>query len=56
MIGDSNDQINFLQKLLLTYRQVSRLHKTFANNSSANIKLPKNQLPSMVQISGSKPA
>ena len=43
VIGDSNDEINFLHKFsaLLTDRKISRLHKTFSNNSSANIKLSK---------------
>ena len=39
--GDSNDENNFPQKLLLTNTQVSKLRKTFPNNSSANIKLSK---------------
>ena len=37
--GDSNDELNFPHKLLLTDRQVSSLLKAFANNLSANIKL-----------------
>ena len=32
MTGDSDDNINFLHKLLLTYRQVANLHKAFENN------------------------
>ena len=44
VVGDSNDENNFLHKLLLTNTQVSRLCKAFANNSSANIKLSKTQL------------
>ena len=44
MIGDSNDETNFLHKLLLTDRQASKLCIVFANNSSANIKLSKMQL------------
>ena len=36
--GGSNDDNNFSHKLLLTNTQVSKLHKAFANNSSANIK------------------
>ena len=39
--GDSNDENNFPQKLLLTNTQVSKLRKTLPNNSSANIKLSK---------------
>ena len=36
--GDSNDENNLPHKLLLTNTQVSKLHKAFANNSSANMK------------------
>ena len=39
MVGHSNVEINFL-------------HKTFANGSSANIKLSKTQLSKMVQFGG----
>ena len=42
VFGDSNDDTHFPYKLLsLTNTQVSRLHKAFANNSSANVKLSK---------------
>ena len=44
MIGDSNDKGNFPHELLLTERQVSSIHKTFANNSSVDIKFSKTQL------------
>ena len=44
VVGNSNDENNFLHKLLLTNTQVSRLCKAFANNSSANIKISKTQL------------
>ena len=44
VVGDSNDENNFPHKLLLTKTQVSRLRKTFANNSSANIKLSRNSI------------
>ena len=41
VVGDSNDENNFPHKLLLlTNTQALRLRKAFANNSSANIKLP----------------
>ena len=43
IVGDSNDENNF-RHCLLTNPQVSKLRKTFANNSSANIKLSKTQL------------
>ena len=49
VIGDSNDETNFPHKLLLTDRQVSKLCKAFANNSSANIKLSKTQISKIVQ-------
>ena len=44
VVGDSNDENAFLNKLLLTNTQVLRLCKAFANGSSANIKLSKTQL------------
>ena len=44
MIGSSNDETNFLHKLLLINTQVSKLPKDFANGSLANIKLSKTQL------------
>ena len=43
--GDSNYKNNFPHILLLTNKQVSRLRKPFANDSSADIKLSKTQLP-----------
>ena len=51
-IGISDDETNFLHKLLLTTRQVANLHKAFANNSSSNIKLSKTQLSKMIQSGG----
>ena len=36
VIGDSNDKTNFPHKLLLTDKQVWRLWKAFANDSSNN--------------------
>ena len=47
MIG--NNEINFAHELLLTDRQVSSLRKSFANNSSADIKLSKTELSKMIQ-------
>ena len=44
VIANSNDDTYYLHRLLLTKKQVSRLRKVFANNSSANIKLSKTQL------------
>ena len=43
VVGDFNDENNFLYKLLLANTQVSMLHKAFANNSSVNLKLSKTQ-------------
>ena len=52
IVGDSNDESNFPHKLLLTNTQVSKLCKSIANNSSANIKLSKTQLHKIVQLGG----
>ena len=53
MISNSNDdEANFPHKLLLTDRQVAKIHKTFANNLSANIKLSKTQLSKIIQSDG----
>ena len=41
---------NFLHKLLLNNTQVSRIFKTFGNNSSAIIKLSKTQLHKIRQL------
>ena len=49
VVGDSNDQNDFLHKLLLTNTQVSKLPKAFGSNSSDNIKLWKTQLHKMEQ-------
>ena len=50
MVGD--DETNFLHKLLLTNRQVSNLHKAFADKSSIDIKLSKTQIFKMIQSVG----
>ena len=50
MIGDN--ETNFPYKLLLTHRQVTNLRKAFANHSSANIRLSKTQLSTMIQSGG----
>ena len=52
MIGDSNDETNFSHKLLLTDRQVVNIRNSFANHSSADIKLSKTQLSKMIQSGG----
>ena len=48
MTGDSNDETNFTNKLLLTDKQNSKLHKAFTNNSLPNTKLSKTQLSTIV--------
>ena len=50
MIG--NDETNFTHELLLTNRQVSNLHKAFANHLSVDIKFSKTQLSKMIQSGG----
>ena len=50
MIGDNEN--NFPHKLLLTNRQVSNLRITFANHSSADIRLSKTKLSKMIQSGG----
>ena len=53
MIGNPNDEINFLHKILLTNRQIANLRKMFRNNSSTNIKLSKTELFNTIQSGGS---
>ena len=52
MIGNSDDEINFPHKLLLTNGQVANLRNAFANHISTDIKLPKTQLSRMIQSGG----
>ena len=52
MADNSNDETSFPNKLLLTKTQVSRIRKAFANGSSANVKLSKNQLSKILQLGG----
>ena len=52
MIGGSIDKVNFPQELLLTGRQVSSIHKAFANNSSVDIKFSRTQLSKMILSGG----
>ena len=52
MIGNSNDETNFLHELLLKDRQVFSIRKAFSNNSSANIKFSKTQVSKMIQSGG----
>ena len=39
MVGNSNDNTNFPQELLLTNRQVANIRKAFAKYTSTDIKL-----------------
>ena len=48
-VGDSNDETNFHNKLLLTNIQVSRLCIAFLNGLSGSIKFSKTQLPKMIE-------
>ena len=50
MIGESNEESNFPHKLLLIKRQVLNIRKTFANNTSIDIKFSKTQLSKMLQL------
>ena len=52
VVGDSNGENNFPHKLLLTNTQVSKFCKSFANDSSADIKLSKTQLHKMGHSGG----
>ena len=52
LIGSSNDETNFPHKLLSTNTQVSKIHKAFANDWSANIKFSKIHLSEMIQSGG----
>ena len=49
MIGDSNDNGNFPNELLLRNRQVSSICKAFSNNSSEDNRFSKAQLSKMIQ-------
>ena len=52
MIVNSNDEINFPHKLLLSNRQVENLRKAFGNNSLTDIRLSKPQLFNLIQVGG----
>ena len=47
MIGNSDDEVNFPHKLLLTNRQVANFRKDFDKHTSTDIKLSKAQLTKM---------
>ena len=50
LIGNFNDETNFVHKILLTDTQISKIRKAFENGSSANIKFQKTQLSKMIQL------
>ena len=52
MIGNSGDNTNFPNELLLTIRQVENRRKAFAKNTSTNINLSKTQFSKMIQSRG----
>ena len=52
MVGNSNDNIDFPHKLLLTDRQVANIRKAFANNLSTYVKFSKTQLSKIMQSGG----
>ena len=51
-IGSSDHETNSPHKILLTDTQASKIHKTFANGSSANINFSKTHLPKIAQLGG----
>ena len=52
VVGVSNDRNNFPHEFVLTNTQVSKLRKTVANNSSANINLSKTRSHKIGQSGG----
>ena len=52
MISNSNDEIIFPHKLLLTNKHVANLRKGFAKNLLVNIKLSKTKLSKIIQSGG----
>ena len=52
MIGNSDNETNFPEKLLLTNRKVAYLRSAFAKRASTSIKLSKTQLSKMIQSGG----
>ena len=49
-VGESNDETNYLHKLLLINTQVSKIRKAFPNELSAIIEFSKLQLSRMIQL------
>ena len=52
MIGNSDNETNFPEKLLLTNRKVAYLRRAFAKRASTSIKFSKTQLSKMIQSGG----
>ena len=52
MVGECIVGTNFPYKLLLINTQVLRIHNTFSNEPSTNIKFSKTQLSKMIQLGG----
>ena len=52
MIGNSDGEANFQYYNFIYNRQIASLCKSFANNSSVNIKLSKTQLSKIIQPGG----
>ena len=52
MIGNSDDETDFLRKSFLANRKVTNLCKAFANYLSTDIKLTETQLSKMIQLGG----
>ena len=50
VVGNSNDENNFMHKLVLSNTQGRKLCKAFANGSTANIKLSLTQLHKIGQL------
>ena len=52
MVGNSNNNTNFPNELLLANRQVANIRKAFTKNTSTDIKVSKTQLSKMIQSGG----
>ena len=52
MIGNSNDESNYINKLSLTNRQVADLLRAVGNNSSTDVMLSQTQSSRMIQSGG----
>ena len=50
LIGNLDNETNFLHRFLLTNRKVTNIRKAFANHTSTDIKFSKTQLSKMIQL------